>query len=68
MKIESLAGVLVTCQASDTAVRLWGATSVVREAQCWPLHPVAHADYDQDVAVTRAQLGEAAFAAVWAEG
>jgi hypothetical protein len=30
--------------------------------------PVARHDYDRDVAVARAQLGETAFAAAWAEG
>jgi len=38
------------------------------EAQSWPLPPVARADYDSDVAIARAHLGEAAFEAAWVEG
>ena len=68
--IESLAGVLAAgvLAARGVAARLWGATSMVREAQIWPLPPVARGDYDRDVALARAQLGEAAFEAAWTEG
>jgi hypothetical protein len=31
-------------------------------------HPVDKDDYERDVALARAQLGEEAFAAAWAEG
>jgi hypothetical protein len=65
---ESLAGVLAASGTEGTAARLRGAASAVREAQGWPLPSVARADYDRDVAAVRAQFGEMAFAAAWAEG
>lgn len=66
--VESLASVLAAGGAGDIAARLWGAASAVREAQSWPLPPVARRDYDRDVAAARVQFGEATFAAAWAEG
>jgi len=40
----------------------------LRDAIGAPLPPVYHTDYDRSVAAARAQLGEKAFATVWAEG
>jgi tetratricopeptide (TPR) repeat protein len=50
------------------AARLWGAAERLRQAiGCRPA-PVARANYERALAVARAQLGEAAFAAAWAAG
>jgi DNA-binding CsgD family transcriptional regulator len=49
-------------------VRLWGAADALREAMGTPIPPVYRADYERSVAAARAQLGEKAFAAAWAEG
>jgi predicted ATPase/DNA-binding CsgD family transcriptional regulator len=50
------------------AARLWGAAESLREATGVPLPPVYRADYELWVAAARAQSGEQAFAAAWAEG
>ncbi len=49
------------------AVRLWGAAAL-REAMGTPLPPVYRAAYERSVAAARAQLGEKASAASWAQG
>ncbi|MGH2543524.1 MAG: ATP-binding protein, partial [Ardenticatenaceae bacterium] len=48
--------------------RLWGAAEALREAIHSPLPSSERARYEQKVAAARAHLGEAAFAAAWAEG
>ncbi len=50
------------------AGRLWGAAEALREAMGTLIPPVYRADYEQSIAATRAQLGQKAFAAAWAEG
>ena len=45
-----------------------GAAAALRETMGTPIPPVYRADYDRSVAAARAQLGEKAFAAAWAEG
>jgi len=50
------------------AARLGGAAEKLREALGQPLTPAERGDHDRAVAATRAALGEAAFAAAWAEG
>jgi predicted ATPase/transcriptional regulator with XRE-family HTH domain len=66
--IEGLAGLFVAQGEPVKAVRLWGAADALREAMGTPIPPVYRADYERSVAAARAQLGENAFAAVWAEG
>jgi hypothetical protein len=52
----------------DRAARLWGAAERLRQAiGCRPA-PAARATYERAIALARAQLDEAAFAAAWAEG
>ena len=50
------------------AVRLWGAAETLYESIGASLPPVERAAYERLVAAARAQLGEEAFAAAWAEG
>jgi ATP/maltotriose-dependent transcriptional regulator MalT len=50
------------------AARLWGAAHALREAIGAPMYPVYRAGYEQAIAQIRAQLGEQAFHAAWAEG
>jgi len=66
--LEGLAGVVAAQGASAWAVRLWGAAEALRETMGTPIPPVSRADYDRALAAVRAQLGEEAFAAGWAEG
>ena len=66
--LEGLAGVVAAQGASGWAVRMWGVAEALREAMGTPIPPVYRADYERSVAAARAQLGEQAFAAVWAEG
>jgi predicted ATPase/DNA-binding SARP family transcriptional activator len=70
-----IAGVL-TCLAKlaaadgapERAVRLFAAAQALREAVGTPLEPGERADEDRSIAATRATLGDAAYAAAWAEG
>jgi non-specific serine/threonine protein kinase len=55
-------------QQPERAARLWGAAERLCAALgCRPA-PAARATYERAVALARAQLGEAAFAAAWAAG
>src|SRR5205814_213515 len=47
--------------------RLFGAAEALREAMHLPLPPVDRGDY-QSIPTARESLGEAVFAAAWAEG
>ena len=50
------------------AARLYGGAARLSESTGFAIAPVDRALYEADVAATRAALGEAAFAAAWAEG
>src|SRR5204863_5308408 len=50
------------------AARLWGAAEVLRQAIGAPRAPFERVSYERSVADARAQLGEKAFAAAWAQG
>jgi predicted ATPase/DNA-binding CsgD family transcriptional regulator len=52
----------------EWATRLFGAAEALREEVGVPVIPSIRADYDRGVAAARVGLGEAAFAAAWAEG
>jgi predicted ATPase len=66
--LEGLACVVAAQGVLSWAVRLWGAADRLHEATGIPIAPVYRADYERSVAAIRAQLGEQAFAAGWAEG
>jgi predicted ATPase/DNA-binding SARP family transcriptional activator/DNA-binding NarL/FixJ family response regulator len=65
-----LAGVAASQRLPVRAARLWGASEAVREAASLHLTALARSgtNYDDLLAATRAQLGEAAFATEWAAG
>lgn len=68
---EALEGFAFLASAQDEwerAVRLWSAGAVLRETARAPIPPNEREKYDREMAVTRAALGEEAFAAAWAEG
>jgi predicted ATPase/serine/threonine protein kinase/DNA-binding CsgD family transcriptional regulator len=66
--LEGLAAVVATQGELAWAARLWGAAEAHREAIGAPLPPVDQAAYERNVIAARAQLGEKAFTAAWAEG
>jgi predicted ATPase/class 3 adenylate cyclase/DNA-binding CsgD family transcriptional regulator len=66
--LEDLAAVVAAQGDPVWAARLWGAAETLREVMGTPIFPVYRADYERLVAAARTQLGEQAFAAVWAEG
>ncbi|MBI3973469.1 MAG: adenylate/guanylate cyclase domain-containing protein [Chloroflexi bacterium] len=66
--LEGLARVAGAQGQLEWGARLLGAAEALREAIGAPLPPADRADYDRDVAVVRAGLGEATFATAWAEG
>jgi predicted ATPase/class 3 adenylate cyclase/DNA-binding CsgD family transcriptional regulator len=66
--LEGLAGVVAAQGEPAWAARLYGAAESFRDANSIPIVPLYRAEYEPAVAATRAQLGEQAFAAAWAEG
>jgi tetratricopeptide (TPR) repeat protein len=66
--LAGLGSVAALDEQPKRAARLWGAAERLRQAiGCRP-PPAARATYERAMAVARAQLGEDAFAAAWAEG
>src|SRR5947209_7188347 len=66
--LEGLAVVATAQDETAWAVRLWAAAAALRDTLGAPLPAVYRADYERCVATARAQMGEQAFAAAWAEG
>jgi non-specific serine/threonine protein kinase len=66
--LEGLADVAAADDQPERAARLFGAAEALRGVLGAPLPPGDRARYDCCVAVTRAALGEEAFAAAWAAG
>ncbi len=66
--LEGLGMVLVGQGVLLKAVWLWGKAEALREAIAAPMHPVNRATYEHARATARAQLGEEAFATIWAQG
>jgi predicted ATPase/DNA-binding SARP family transcriptional activator len=65
---EALADELGAQRRPERAARLLGAAAALREVLHTRLYPVDQPDYERSVAMVRAQLDEATFAAAWAEG
>jgi hypothetical protein len=60
--------VVAARERPDRAARLFGAAEVLREAGGVAIWPARRTLYDRFLALARDALGEAAFAAAWAEG
>jgi len=65
--LEELAGLEGGRRAEDAA-RLFGAARAMRDDRGAPRWPILQAGYERDLESTRAQLGDTAFTAAWAEG
>jgi predicted ATPase len=66
--LEALAWAVVALGQPERAGRLGGAAEALREALGLPLQPEQRVGHDPAVQAMRAALGEAMFAAAWAEG
>ncbi len=66
--LEALAILAAAQQQPRKAARLWGAAEALRKAINAPLPAAYQRDYEPYLAEARAELGEAAYAAAWAEG
>ena len=66
--LASVAIVAVAQGQRTWGVRLLGAVETLREASGVPRPPVMQGFYEQSLATARAELGEQAFAAMWAQG
>ncbi len=66
--LEGFAGLTIAQGQPEQAARLLGAADTLREAIGVPLPPADRAEYERTIAAARSRLGEAAFAAAWAEG
>jgi len=63
-----LAGVAAAQSKPEQAARLFGATETLLNTTGMKLEPFEQSEHDQHIAIARAQLDEAAFAAAWAAG
>jgi tetratricopeptide (TPR) repeat protein len=68
INLEGLAAVFSSTSKSEQAARLFGAASAVREDAGAPLPAHDRDDYERNLRVTRAALGENGFASAWQEG
>lgn len=66
--LEALAEAVAMQGDAERAARLFGASEALREAIGASVLPYYRGEYERGVAAARAPLGEAAFAAAWAEG
>jgi ATP/maltotriose-dependent transcriptional regulator MalT len=66
--LEGLAAVVTSQGEPVWAARLWETAETLRSMIGIPLPPVERAAYESFVTAARAQLGDHAFAAAWAEG
>jgi hypothetical protein len=66
--LGALAATVLALEAPLQAARLGGAAEALREALSMPLAVDARTAHEQMMGSLRAALGEAAFAAAWAEG
>lgn len=66
--LEGIAAAWAAQGEPEHAARLWGAVEALRESMSAPIWPIERAGYERSIAAARAQIGERAFAARWAEG
>jgi tetratricopeptide (TPR) repeat protein len=61
-------GGIISQDAPELAVRLWGSAATVRAAILAPMPPIYRATYLAALAAVRNRLGDETFQAAWAEG
>ena len=66
--LEGIAAEWATRGEPEQAARLWGAVEALRDSMGAPIWPIERAGYERSLAAVRAQIGEQALAARWAEG
>ena len=66
--LAKLAQVTVALEQPERTARLFGAEEVLRQTMGTPVYPYERDEYDRSLAAVRAELGEEAFEAAWAEG
>ena len=66
--LEGMARLSAATSDGMRAARLWGAAEVMSGVQDTVVPPDERTRYQQEIAATRTQLGNGAFAAAWAEG
>jgi hypothetical protein len=66
--LEQLALIAMVNGWPERAVKLWGATEILRESIDRSMAPSYEVEYHPAVANARAQLGEERFAVMWMEG
>ena len=66
--LAGLAGVAALDEEPERAARLWAAAEALRQSIGAREAPASRATRERLIAQAREQLGEAAFAAAWAEG
>jgi non-specific serine/threonine protein kinase len=66
--LDSLARLASAEGQTRRATQLFGASEALRETVQTPVPDHERADYERNVGIARATLGEEAFAAIWAEG
>jgi hypothetical protein len=66
--LRGLAGVAAAQSKPEQAARLFGATETLLNTTGLQLEPSEQIEHDQYIAVARAQLDQATFAAAWAAG
>jgi len=68
MGLVGLAGASAGNVQPEQAARLLGAANALMAASEASLEPADRPEFDRNVAMIRARLGEVAFASAWAEG
>ena len=68
LHLENLAYVALGQGEPERAARLLGAAAALRAARWTPILPVDRPEHEDQVARTRAALGEPAFTAAWVAG
>ena len=68
LSLEGIAAIAVEQGQAERAARLAGAAAALRQHSGMSPEPEERADSDQTVAAAQAVLGDAAFAAAWAQG
>ena len=67
-QLECFAFIAEAQEQLSRAARLLGAAEALRENTRLPMTPYERPEYEQHLTAVREQMGEAAFAAAWAEG